>query len=54
VGGILESVSDTVVAIVIAGGAHHLDLRATNAADPPAVTVARQQETALLRKWLQL
>ncbi|KAL6058240.1 Dipeptidyl peptidase 2 [Balamuthia mandrillaris] len=51
-GGILHSLSDTLVAIVIKDGAHHLDLRGSNPADPASVTEARRQEAALLTKWL--
>ncbi|GFW33715.1 hypothetical protein TNCV_773301, partial [Trichonephila clavipes] len=36
-GGILQSLSDTLIAIVIEGAAHHLDLRSSNAADPDSL-----------------
>jgi len=52
VGGVLTSLSDTLVAINIADGAHHLDLRESNPKDPDSVIVARKQEVALLQKWL--
>ena len=42
----------TVKAIIIAEGAHHLDLRGANKDDPESVIVARQQEVALIREWL--
>ena len=42
----------TVKAIIIADGAHHLDLRGANKDDPESVIVARQQEVALIREWL--
>ncbi|XP_031567886.1 dipeptidyl peptidase 2-like [Actinia tenebrosa] len=51
-GGVLESVSSSLVAILIKGGAHHLDLRPSNPNDPPDVTAAREQELALIRKWI--
>jgi len=35
-GGFLENLSDTLVAIVIEEGAHHLDLRSSNPLDPPS------------------
>lgn len=41
-GGILKSISDTVVSIVMEDAAHHLDLRSSNPADPPSVVDARQ------------
>jgi len=52
-GGVLTNYSDSLVAIVIPGAAHHLDLRGSNPEDPLSVTLARQQETALIRNWLQ-
>jgi dipeptidyl-peptidase-2 len=51
-GGILKNVSESVVAIMIEGGAHHLDLRSSNPADPPSVTKARQVEIDNIRKWI--
>ena len=42
----------TVKAIIIAEGAHHLDLRGANKDDPESVITARQQEVALIREWL--
>ena len=41
VGGVLQSVSDTVVAIVIKSGAHHLDLRHSDPLDPPDLIKVR-------------
>ena len=52
-GGFLESVSETVVAIVIDEGAHHLDLRSSNPADPPSVIKARDQEKTLTHDWIK-
>ncbi|XP_014670682.1 PREDICTED: lysosomal Pro-X carboxypeptidase-like isoform X2 [Priapulus caudatus] len=51
-GGILKSLSDTLVAIIIDEGAHHLDLRASNKDDPPSVIAARKQEVEIIRRWL--
>jgi len=51
-GGFLQSESDTLVAIHIADGAHHLDLRASNPKDPQSVINARKMEIELIRKWL--
>jgi len=44
--------SNSVVAFVMQGAAHHLDLRAPNAADPQSVTVGRLTEKALIQYWL--
>jgi len=41
-----------VTVLVIEGGAHHLDLRASNPADPPAVTAARAVQRAAMDRWL--
>ena len=51
-GGFLESVSESVVAILIDEGAHHLDLRSSNPADPPSVIKAREQEKTIIRSWI--
>ena len=51
-GGVLHNISASVRAMLIDGAAHHLDLRATNPNDPPAVTDARAEETKLMRDWI--
>lgn len=51
-GGVLKNVTDSVVAITIAHGAHHLDLRSANPADPPSVIAARLQEVAYIKQFL--
>ncbi len=50
--GVLQSLSDNLIAVVIAESAHHLDLRAPNPADPIFVTEARQEEQKLIEDWL--
>lgn len=52
-GGILTSLSDTITAIMIEDGAHHLDLRAKNRQDPHSVIVAREQEVKTIKKWIE-
>ncbi|XP_072040241.1 lysosomal Pro-X carboxypeptidase-like [Amphiura filiformis] len=52
-GGVLESLSDTLIAIIIPEGAHHLDLRAKNYDDPPSVTKARETEKTIMRQWIK-
>jgi len=51
-GGPLESLSDSLVAVVIEEGAHHLDLRSQDPLDPLSVRVARYIETQVIIKWI--
>lgn len=51
-GGILRSVSSTVVSLLIPEGAHHLDLRGANPNDPPSVISARKLEKQYIAKWI--
>ena len=55
-GGIVKNSSapleTDVIAFVIEGGAHHLDLRAPNAMDPDSVIVARNMERAAIQRWV--
>jgi len=54
-GGVLatsNSVSGSIVTIMITGGAHHLDLRAANSLDPQSVISARNQEKQLIYQWI--
>ena len=41
-GGVLRTVSKSVVSLIIPEGAHHLDLRAADPADPASVTKVSQ------------
>jgi lysosomal Pro-X carboxypeptidase len=52
-GGVLESVSETVVALHVEGGAHHLDLRASNPLDPQSVRDVRKKEMEHINMWIQ-
>ncbi|KAF0698339.1 Aste57867_11059 [Aphanomyces stellatus] len=50
--GLWESLSDSIVAIPIDQGGHHLDLMFSNENDPQSVRDARKQEKAEIRKWI--
>ena len=54
-GGILRSGKNKsgVVALIIPEGAHHLDLRGTNPADPVSVKTVRKQERSYIKMWIQ-
>uniref|UniRef100_A0A8C4MZL6 Dipeptidyl peptidase 2 n=1 Tax=Eptatretus burgeri TaxID=7764 RepID=A0A8C4MZL6_EPTBU len=52
-GGIRKNLSQSLVSIMISGGAHHLDLRSSNPKDPPSVIQARKQEELLIRGFIQ-
>ncbi|KAM7086658.1 lysosomal Pro-X carboxypeptidase isoform 1-T3 [Molossus nigricans] len=52
-GGVTKNITDTLVAINIAEGAHHLDLRANNAFDPMSVLLARSMEVRHMKKWIR-
>ncbi|CAG7717024.1 unnamed protein product [Allacma fusca] len=51
-GGVLESLSDSLISVIIPEGAHHLDLRGSNVNDPPSVIKAREVEKSEIRKWI--
>jgi len=53
-GGILTNLSDSVVAIVIPNGAHHIDLMFTDPADKgyPDIPAARDFERGQMKKWV--
>merc|ERR1711953_1098180 len=54
-GGILRSGKNKsgVVALIIPEGAHHLDLRGSDPADPVSVMTVRKQERANIKMWIQ-
>ena len=52
-GGVLKPRDRDVVAVIIPEGAHHLDLRGANAADPVSVIQARKIERAHIDKWIK-
>ncbi|XP_065185712.1 lysosomal Pro-X carboxypeptidase-like [Sycon ciliatum] len=51
-GGVLETTNPEISVILIAEGAHHLDLRRSNPRDPASVIQARAQEKAIIARWV--
>ncbi|KAI4383446.1 hypothetical protein MLD38_009281 [Melastoma candidum] len=51
-GGVLQNISDSVVALITEEGAHHIDLRAATDEDPDWLIEQRQTEVNLIKKWL--
>ncbi|XP_018027731.1 lysosomal Pro-X carboxypeptidase isoform X2 [Hyalella azteca] len=51
-GGVLEDVNESVVSVIIPEGAHHLDLRSSERADPKSVIQARDVHKANILKWI--
>ncbi|KAK9801908.1 hypothetical protein WJX73_002094 [Symbiochloris irregularis] len=51
-GGVLRNLSDSVVAVIIPDGAHHLDLMFSNPQDTPSVKAARRTELWHIQKWI--
>lgn len=51
-GGVLHTISDSLIAVYMEGAAHHLDLRAANPNDPESVVKARTLEKKYITKWL--
>lgn len=51
-GGVLTNLSESLIAIIIELGAHHLDLRSSNPLDPDCVVKAREQEVYWIKKWI--
>lgn len=52
-GGVTKSLSDSLVAILIPDGAHHLDLRFNNEHDPQSVLLTRQLEVKYFKQWIK-
>jgi lysosomal Pro-X carboxypeptidase len=51
-GGITKKISDSVLAVIIPEGAHHLDLRGSNPLDPKSVIDARNVHRENIGKWI--
>lgn len=52
-GGVTKSLSKSLIAIMINGGAHHLDLRYNNEYDPESVITTRALEVHYFMKWIK-
>nr|XP_025961859.1 lysosomal Pro-X carboxypeptidase isoform X2 [Dromaius novaehollandiae] len=52
-GGVTQNITDSLVAIVIPDGAHHLDLRSRNPCDPKSVQQARALEIHYMKQWIE-
>lgn len=52
-GGVLRSMNNEIVIIIIPDTAHHLDLRESNPNDPQSVVQARELEKAAITRWLK-
>lgn len=52
-GGVTKNLTDSLIAVLIEEGAHHLDLRHKNPLDPPSVVQARKTEKILIAKWIK-
>jgi len=49
---VLKNLSDSLVAVIIPEGAHHIDLMFSNELDPPSVKQARAFQLDNIRKWI--
>ena len=52
-GGVTQNITDSLVAVLIEDGAHHLDLRHKNPLDPPSVVQARNIEKRYIAQWIK-
>lgn len=53
-GGMLQTSLPSVYSILIPNSAHHLDLRASNPADPQMVSTARRDIENILKNWIKM
>lgn len=52
-GGVLDDISESIVALVTTKGAHHVDLRAATESDPEWLVQQRQEEKKHISRWLR-
>lgn len=51
-GGVLQNISESVIALVTEEGAHHIDLRASTGNDPSWLLEQRESEIKLIKSWI--
>ncbi|KAL6012825.1 hypothetical protein ACLOJK_003314 [Asimina triloba] len=51
-GGVLQNISESIVSLVTAEGAHHIDLRAATDDDPDWLVEQRKSEIELIKGWI--
>ena len=51
-GGVLQNVTNSIHAVFIDGGAHHLDFMWSTKLDPPSVLNARAEERSIIQGWI--
>lgn len=51
-GGILQNISETLIALIVPEGAHHLDLFFSTPDDPPSLTSARASQVHYMKVWI--
>lgn len=51
-GGVLQNISESIVALVTKEGAHHIDLRASTKEDPDWLVELRETEIKLIKGWI--
>ncbi len=49
---VFKRINDDNIVLIMEKGAHHLDLRAPNDADPPGVTKVRETERTMMENWI--
>lgn len=51
-GGVLQNISESLIALIIPEGAHHLDLFFSTPQDPPSVTAVRRSQVHYMKIWI--
>lgn len=52
-GGVLKTLSHSMISVMIPEGAHHLDLMWSNEKDPQSVKLAREIQAQEIERWIQ-